>query len=403
MSKAIETRWIRGGIVAVAGLLFWVLASVQPFDAERQMAELSNDGVSLVFAGDTLFGRSFSGNDDPQMIGLFKIFRDADASFINLEQVMSSAGSADPDVGTLVRADPGLLRDIQWAGVDAVSLANNHSMNFGAEGLLGTIRELEGLGIRYAGGGRNTAEARSAALVEAGNLKVGLISLYSGTGSTSGSNVEVAGSERPGMFLLRASQVNLGGTETVAPVATDLQAMIEAIETTRQTVDILAISIHMHWGSNTFQEEFSGYHPLVARSAIDAGADLFIIHGPHVPRGIEQYKHGFIAYSVGNLFWNLKDLGIDPEGSPNYVLDEAFQSIVVRAVVRNKRVERLEVVPIYMYREGEHQGIPHLAKGPKGREILDRVQRLSAETRTELRIVDWYGVVEADLGESQED
>ena len=401
MSKIIETRTMRAGIAGAAGLLVCILAGLGHLGAEQRTGELSSDGVSLVFAGDALFGRSFSENEDPQMVGLFNIFRRADAAFINMEQVMSTAGGEDPDYGTLVRADPGLLKDIQWAGVDAVSLANNHSMNFGAAGLLGTIRELDRLGIEHAGGGRNTEEARAAALVETGGLKVGLLSLYSGTGSTSGTTVEVAGSERPGMFLLRASQVNLGGTEIVAPVAADLQAMIEAIETTRPTVDILAVSIHMHWGSNTFQEEFAEYHPLVARSAIDAGADLFIIHGPHVPRGIEQYKHGFIAYSVGNLFWNLKDLGIDPEGSPNYVLDEAFQSIVVRAVVRNKRVERMEVIPIYLYREGEYQGIPRLAEGAKGREILDRVQRLSAQTRTELRIEDWYGVVERNLAQSR--
>ena len=238
------------------------------------------------------------------------------------------------------------------------------------------------------------------AIVEAGGLKVGLLSLYSASSSTSGNSIEFAGKQRPGLFLLRASEVNLGGTKIVAPVAGDLETMIEAIERAGSMVDILAVSIHMHWGSNTFQEEFAEYHPLVARSAIDAGADLFVIHGPHVPRGIEQYKHGFIAYSVGNLFWNLKDLGIDPEGSPSYVLDEAFQSIVVRAVVENKRVARLEVIPIYMYRDGEYQGIPHLAGREKGREILDRVQRLSSETRTKLTIKDWYGVVEGDAGNS---
>ncbi len=402
MVRGIQKRLIRAGIVAgAAGILLCMPAGLQRLEAEQRRAELSGDGVSLVFGGDALFGRSFSENQDPAMVRLFEIFRGADAAFINMEQVMSTAGSEEPDYGTLVRADPGLLHDIQWAGVDAVSLANNHSMNFGPDGLIGTIHELDRLGIRYAGGGRNTTEARAAALVEAGGLKVGLLSLYSGTGSTSGSNVEVAGAERPGMFLLRASEVNLGGTEIVAPVAADLQAMIEAIETTRPMVDILAVSIHMHWGSNTFQEEFAEYHPLVARSAIDAGADLFVIHGPHVPRGIEQYKHGFIAYSVGNLFWNLKDLGIDPEGNPSYVLDEAFQSIVVRAVVRDKRVERMEVIPIYMYRDGEYQGIPRLADREKGREILQRVQRLSAETRTELRIEDWYGVVEIGLTESR--
>jgi poly-gamma-glutamate synthesis protein (capsule biosynthesis protein) len=314
---------------------------------------------------------------------------------------MSTAGTEDLDARRAVRADPALLRDVEWAGVDAVSLANNHAMNYGADGLLGTIEELDRLGIQHAGGGKDIEEARDIAIVEAGGLKVGLLSLYSADGSLRGNTVEYAGKQWPGLFLLRASEVNLGGIKVVAPVAGDLEAMIEAIEKARPMVDILAVSIHMHWGSNTWKEEVAEYHPFVARSAIDAGADLFIIHGPHVPRGIEQYKHGFIAYSVGDLFFNVRPLGIDPDVViPSHSLDVKYQSIVVRAVVENKRVTRLEVIPIQMYRDGEYEGIPYLAGREEGREILDRIQRLSRETRTELTIQDGYGVVEADPGNS---
>ena len=393
-----RTRRTGIAVLLVTPLLIFQLQARQ---GGERLAELSDDGVSIVFGGDVLFGRSFAENSDPGMTDLFEIFRRSDAAIVNLEQVMSTAGSEDPDYGTLVRADPELLGDIEWAGVDAVSLANNHSMNYGAAGMLGTIAELDRRGIKHAGGGRNLGEASAAAIVEAGGLRIGLLSLYSSSSSTSGTAVEGAGNERPGMFLLRASDVNLGGVRVVAPVAGDLEAMIEAIDATRGSVDILVVSIHSHWGSNTFQEEFAEYHPMVARAAIDAGADLFLIHGPHVPRGIEAYKHGFIAYSIGNLFWNLKDLGIDPEGSPSYVLDEAFQSIVVRAIVQDKRVQRVEVIPLYLYREGEYQGIPRIAGTQKAREILDKVARLSRQTRTDMEIQGWFGVVRRSADSSQ--
>ena len=355
---------------------------------------LSTEGVSLVFAGDALFGRSFSENQDPKLKELFEIFQQADASFINLEQVMSNKGSGDPDHSRLVRANPELLSEIQWAGVDAVSLANNHSMNYGPEGLLGTISELDRLGIQHAGGGANIQEAQAAAVIQVSGLKVGLLSLYSGSSSTSTASMEIAGKARPGMFLLRASQVNIGGERIVAPVAADLETMINTIQRTRPTVDILAVSIHMHWGK-TFQEEFPSYQRMVARSAIDAGADLFVVHGPHVPRGIEAYRNGFIAYSIGNLFWNLKDLGINPNSNPLYMLDEAFQSILVRAIVLDGEIRRLEILPIYMYPKGDYQGIPHLPDEVKNREILDRVKRLSADLNTKLTIESWYGVIES--------
>lgn len=370
----------------------WLLTQAQAAQTPAGVrSPLPADGISLVFGGDVLFGKPFAEIQDPDFVALFKIFQDADASFVNLEQVMSPVGSPDPDYSQRVRIDHKLLGDVKWAGIDAVSLSNNHSMNFGPDGLLGTISELEKSGIKHAGGGRNIEEAQAVGIVETRGLKVGLLSLYSGT--VSGTEQVGAGKQRAGLFLLRAGEVDLGGARIVAPIAGDLSTLMHVIEATKPKVDVLVISVHMHWGDNTFKEEFADYHPLVARAAIDAGADLFVIHGPHVPRGIEAYKNGFIAYSVGNLFWNLKDIK-NITLSPIYEEDIAFQSIVIRAVVKEKRIQRVEVIPIYLYKTGEYKGIPKLADASKGQEILERTGRLSAATRTKLVNKGWYGVVE---------
>ena len=178
------------------------------------------------------------------------------------------------------------------------------------------------------------------------------------------------------------------GGRIVVPVARDLEAMVQAIEKARPSVDVLVVSIHMHWGDNTFKEAFAEYHPLVAGTAIDAGADLFLIHGPHVLGGIEAYKHRFIAYSIGNLSWNTP---WTDNQRPIFDLDETFDSIVVRAVVEDKRVRRLEVLPIVMYRSGGYKGIPKLPDAKKDQEILELVRKLSAHTRTNLEFENWCG------------
>jgi hypothetical protein len=80
------SRIVRGRTM-VMGLLVGLFLCSKTIDAQRPSVNPSSEGVSLVFAGDALFGRSFSENKDPEMIRLFEIFRSADAAFINMEQV----------------------------------------------------------------------------------------------------------------------------------------------------------------------------------------------------------------------------------------------------------------------------------------------------------------------------
>lgn len=371
MFRIPKPRWI--ALAAIAGAVV----------ALAQGLPLSNDGVSLVFGGDALIGRRFSNIQDGRFIDLMRLFQNADASFLNLEEGISTASRADPDVGEPIRVPHEMLDEMKWAGVDAVSLANNHSMNYGPEALLETMRGLDSVGINYAGGGENLDEARSPAILNVKGLRVGFLSLYSGTVGTSA--IEIAGKQRPGLSLLRVSEVDLGGTRVIAPVAADVDALVHTIEKTRPAVDLLIVSVHAHWGNNTFREEFSPYQPVVARQAIDAGADLFLFHGPHVPRGVEIYKRGLIAYSLGNLFYDLKNLENVKIG-PGDEQDEAWQSIVLRILIKDGRVHRVEIVPIYIERSGELYGMPRLAEPAKAQQILSRVQKLSATTRTALTL-----------------
>ena len=164
------------------------------------------------------------------------------------------------------------------AGVGAVSLANNHTLDYGLVGLRDTMTALRDAGIRFFGAGESLAAARTPAIVDAGPVKVGLLG-YSNT--------------FPAAFWADETR---GGTAFghEAQLRMDIAALAAR-------VDIVVVSFH--WGREG-TTELRPYQPLLARAAIDAGADLVIGHHPHVLQAIERYRDGVILYSLGNFTFN---------------------------------------------------------------------------------------------------
>jgi poly-gamma-glutamate capsule biosynthesis protein CapA/YwtB (metallophosphatase superfamily) len=170
------------------------------------------------------------------------------------------------------RTPVSFVRRLKEAGFNAMSIANNHAFDFGPEGVKSTIKALGSAGIGAAGG-------RETALIEA-----------------KGKRVAVAG------FSFTAS-----------PYSHDLNDIQKASEVVRKlggTHDIVIVSFHggaegkdaLHVaGKETFLGEERGDVVAFAHAAIDAGADMVIGHGPHVPRAVEIYKGKLIAYSLGNF------------------------------------------------------------------------------------------------------
>ena len=242
--------------------------------------------------------------------------RQADVRFANLETVYSERGYPREKLITL-RGNPKLVDDLKQMRFDVLSVANNHSVDFGEDSLLETIRLLEDNGIRTVGGGADLDAALAPAVVQAGSTRVGFMaaSCLLPVGSA-------ASADRPGLapIHIRSSfevdpylQMEEPGHAPVVhtvPDQADLAAICARIGAARPTVDFLAVSVHLGRG---FGEDLAEYEPLVGHALIDAGADVVFGNHVHAIHGIESYAGRAILYSPGNFVAQQPREGQPPE------------------------------------------------------------------------------------------
>src|ERR1700758_2779566 len=103
------------------------------------------------------------------------VFAAADVTFGNCESTCSSVGSANPATRGVVRADPGQVEGIAWAGVDVMSFANNHHLDAGYEAFFETLDHLHAHGFATCGAGQDLAEAREPAVVDRNGTEVAFL------------------------------------------------------------------------------------------------------------------------------------------------------------------------------------------------------------------------------------
>lgn len=207
----------------------------------------------------------------------------ADWRFCNLECVISDRGdpwSAYPKPFHF-RSAARNVAVLASAGIDAVSLANNHVLDYGYEALADTLEVLDHNGILRAGAGRNFEEASRLATAIVAGRKVGLVAF------TDNEPDWAATSEQGGVFYV---PIDL----------TDVRAgrLLEIVRAYAGEVDLLIVSAH--WGPNW------GYDPLAehiqfAHALVDAGAGMVFGHSSHVFRGIEFHRGRPIVYGAGDF------------------------------------------------------------------------------------------------------
>ena len=210
--------------------------------------------------------------------GVREYLRGADLTLANFENPAIRNAVWHPDAATFT-GDLRLLPILEQAGIDGVTLGNNHILDAGVPGLRETMVHLDDAGIAHAGAGMDLAEAREPMIFELGETKVGVLS-YQGV---------------PYYEWAWATQTAPG----TAPLQEDV--MTEDIKRLRPEVDLLAVL--PHWGKEyiatpePWQVEF-------AHAAVDAGADIFVGGHAHWPKGIEVYRGKPIFYGVGNFLFD---------------------------------------------------------------------------------------------------
>ena len=284
------------------------------------------------------------------------LFKTVDLRVCNLECVISDRGS--PWTETFkpfhFRTDPKNIATLRAAGIDAVSLANNHSLDYSAEGLLDTIKALDKAGIRHAGAGRDMREAAEPALLEAQkDLNIGLIAFTDNVPEWE------AGLESPGVFY--------------TPLDTEDKRAKRLFGTVRETKERAAfVIVSAHWGPNW------GYRPQTAHirfahALIENGADMVFGHSCHVFQGMEVYRGRPIIYSAGDF---VDDYAVnDIERN-----DESFIFVVETG---EGRIRRMLLYPTMIIRFQARLPRTMLAE-----EIAVKMKTLSAEFGTRMK---WYG------------
>lgn len=272
-----------------------------------------------------------------------KVLASSDINLANLESPIADSGHEYTGKMFRFRAEHHVAQALRNAGFNLVTLANNHSMDFGGVALIETLQRLSENGIAWIGAGRNLSEAREMALYTIKGKKVAFLG-YSLTRP-----VEFfAGKDRPG-------------------TAPGYEKLVTAdIASARTQADYIIISFH--WG-----KEGAGavqpYQRRAARAAIDAGADVIFGHHPHVLQGIERYKNGIIFYSLGNFAFASKGAVADV-------------SAMIRLRLDDKHREA-EILPLdVLHRRVGFQ--PQLLTGARGAAVIEQLNSLSKPFRTEI-------------------
>ncbi len=314
--------------------------------------------LRVLFGGDVMLGRIVAqylgahGADYP-LGGIAARMSAADVTVVNLECAITS--STQPWRGApkafYFGAPPEAAQSLENAGVDLVSLANNHALDFDSEGLLDTLRHLDERGIAHAGAGLNKHAACSPAFVEREGVKFGMAAYCDHQEDFA------AGDHQPGIAYL--------------DLADEQRALAEIGKACNALRDNGAHwpILSLHWGSN-WAERPSSHFVKLARAAIDMGYGVIFGHSAHLFQGIEIYRGRPILYAAGDL---VDDYYVDPDFRNDHQL--LFELELTRASLL-----RINLYPVFI---GECR--TEFAAGKQFDYIARRMTRLCAELGTEVR------------------
>lgn len=261
--------------------------------------------VRLLFAGDVYLSDhvleaydAAGGIDGVLSQGYQAEIQAADYFVTNEEFPFSTRGTPAPDKQFTFRVHPEKMKLMQEMGIDLVTLANNHALDYGRDAMLDTIDTLDHAGIRHVGAGKNLAEARKPAIVELNGRTFAFI----GATRVYPEADWAAGTDSAGMFSAYD-----GGA-----------ALAEEVKEAKQQADY--VIAYVHWGIER-EEMPNEVQKSIAHRLVDAGADLVVGAHPHVLQGLEYYQGVPIAYSLGNFVFGssipstaLLQADVDDEG-----------------------------------------------------------------------------------------
>ena len=315
-----------------------------------------NIPLTLLLVGDVMIGRLVNERlrgEKPEFPwgDTLPLFRRADWRACNLECVISDHGSpwSRTSKAFHFRSDAKNLAVLKAARIDAVSLANNHTLDFNDRAMAEMLKLLDGAHVAHSGAGSDRGEASRVAVSEVRGVRIGLLSF------TDNEPGWEAGENHPGVFYVPVEDQD----ERTAK-------LISLVSGTRAEVDVLIVAAH--WGGNW------GFapppaHVALAHDLIQAGADVIYGHSAHVCRGIEVFGGGLILYSTGDF---VDDYAVNP-------VERNDRSWAFELQVAGKRVRSLRLHPTVIRDCQARFADPTVA-----REMIRRMQELCGALGTEV-------------------
>jgi poly-gamma-glutamate capsule biosynthesis protein CapA/YwtB (metallophosphatase superfamily) len=273
--------------------------------------------------------------------GVQSVLSGADIAVVNLECPFTARGEKI-EKNFNFRARPELAGALVSPGIDVVTLANNHLMDYGPEGITDTIAALDAIHVAHFGAGKNLAEARKPALLTRNGLRFAFLGyLYIG--------------EKPiEPLVVWAKQDKPGVAGAGGDLASLLAMMKQDIRAAHKQAEVVVV--YFHHGKEA-QHEIMPYEATLAHAAIDDGANLVLGSHPHVLQGAERYHGVPVVYSLGNFVFGGN---ADPRNK---------ESAIFTATFTDGKVTAADFVPVQITRVPEAPFQPFVLEGENARAV----------------------------------
>lgn len=319
--------------------------------------------VTLLFSGDVTLGFHYEeyvneqiakGKSRDAMLGwgfdqVRDVTRGADLFVVNLECPFTARGEKVPKNFNF-RADPALVAALESGGVDVVSLANNHLMDYGEVGLVDTLSTLDTAHIAHFGAGRSLAAAREPAIVTVKGTRFAFLGYF----FLGDRNIEP-----PEVIATEATPGVAGHHSDLAQIKAWVR---EDIAAAKARADV--VIPFFHWGREG-KSQPEPYQVELAHTAVEAGASAVLGSHPHVLQGLETYRGVPIAYSLGNFVfggnWNPGDK----------------RTALLQLQFKGSKLQGQKVYPAFSDRYPEVPVQPYFAEGDAGVEVRGYLEAIS--------------------------
>ena len=337
--------------------------------------------LTMMLLGQSLIQENLCARRWPGRAAIERRLHRADTVFTDLETAVSGPGAGPPTRNGEVfhAADADVLRCLKNIGISLAATANNHAWDLGSGGIMLGVQTLDGLGVAHAGSGADLEVASRPGWQHSRNGAVALVAGATGAIRAGGA----ATATRAGVNELRMASDGL--------YPADVARMLASIAAARRTGGVVIAYLHNHhWQPDPAETPLWQRH--FARQCIDAGAAVFVSHGPPLLQGAELYRGAPLFHGLGSFIFQTRKTGT-AYGPANW------QSIMVEARFANGHFASAALVPLVLdsrRRSGDPftSGTPTIARAGEGRVIIEHFSSLSQRLGTSIKLSRDTGILD---------